>query len=101
MILNPKLLVLENENDSVLLKVGKANDIIKMSIMEFKIITNYSETTDFNSVQENFKDDIEIEKNQMDFLIGKAIENKILIAKNSSQDSNWGINFILKKNKKI
>ncbi len=101
MILNPSLLVLENESDLVLLKIGKNNKIIKMSSIEFEILTFYSKVSDFNSVQENFKNEIEIENDQMKLLVTKATENKILVSEDSLPERSSGINFILKKNKKI
>lgn len=101
MILNPSLLVLENESDLVLLKVGKSNSIIKMSSTEFEILTFYSKVSDFNSVIENFKNEIEIENDQMTILVTKAAENKILIPEDSLPGRSFGLNFIFKKNKKI
>jgi len=101
MKLNPNIIVINNLNNLILIKIGNTDRIIKMSTIEFDIITYYSKVLNVNLVKENFKSVINIEKDQMNILIKKATENKILIPNDSSTETNSSINFIFKKNKKI
>jgi hypothetical protein len=101
MKLNPSIIVINNHNNLILIKIGNTDKIIKMSSIEFNIITNYSKVLDINLVIENFKNEIKIETSQMVLLIEKATENKILITNDSLINNNSSINFIFKKNKKI
>ncbi|MGQ7854389.1 hypothetical protein ACUN24_09080 [Pedobacter sp. WC2501] len=101
MKINPNLSVLENDNELVILRIGSNGGFIKMSAIEYDIINYYSKTPDFYIVQEYFRNDVLIIKEQMDLLIKKAYESKIFINDDSKIEKGGFINFILKRNKKM
>lgn len=101
MILNPNLLILQNEENFVLLKVGSSNNLVKMSPVEFKIISLYSEMSSFEFIKEHLKKEVDIDREQMDLLLLKASENKILLAADDGLDQCSAISFVFNKNGRI
>lgn len=101
MKINPNLTVLENNTDSVTIKIGKSDKIVRMSRIEFEVINYYSTVLNFAAVKEYFQETVEIGKDVLDMLIKKATDNKILIDKVQDGNLESNFRFILKRKKRI
>lgn len=100
MEINKKLIILSKTDDEVILKIGKNDEIIKLSVIELDIIKYYSEVDDTTKVISHFKNIIEIIEDDLNTLINKAESLKILVSNNKYLKEYW-IKPKLKRNKKI
>ena len=101
MKMNPNLIILDKDSKQIILKTGSGDGVVKMSPIEFEIIENYSNTLSMELVIAHFKDIIEIEVNQLESLILKAKQSKILVDENTSFKKNTRVQLLLKRNKRI
>jgi hypothetical protein len=100
MYLNKSLTVLEEKNNSLLLKIGNSDKFVKMSNIEFDIIKSFSKLKDFQNVISAFSDVVEIEESQLSQLIDKAKENQILTDSVTDKKEFW-ITTVYKRKKKL
>jgi hypothetical protein len=101
MEINKKLIILSKTNDEVILKIGKTDEIIKLSVIELDIIKYYSEVDNNTKVISHFKNIVEIIEDDLNTLINKAKSLKILVSNNKKYLKEYWIKPKLKRNKKI
>lgn len=91
LILNPYIEVIDNTDNLILLRIQ--NEIIKITPIEYEIISAYSTNNAFYEVIKKFSHVIKIREEQLGALISKSVQNKILIEE-SEKISSTGLGFL-------
>ena len=100
MEINKNIIVINDDEGKVVLKIGNSDKFIKMSKIEYDIIEYYIEVYDKNEVIQHFKNIIQIDLVSLNLLIDKSAENGI-ITKHSVNKNFSFLKFRFKRNKKI
>ncbi|GEM56606.1 hypothetical protein B0A58_11920 [Flavobacterium branchiophilum NBRC 15030 = ATCC 35035] len=107
-MLNPRISIVSNENELIILKINGSDNFIKLSSIEFEIIQEYSKDNNSSRVIHYFENKVHIEYEQFNKLIELAKNNNILISENYTKlkDKSFsflGVTFdlILKRNSKL
>ena len=79
MELNKNIIIISDNSNKLILKIGNSDKLIKLSKIEFEIIENFIKYKDKDVVINNFVKIIKIDNITLNLLIDKAIENKIII----------------------
>ncbi|WP_413512042.1 hypothetical protein [Myroides odoratus] len=91
---------IEKNQEFLLIKVKNAEHLVKLSLLEFAIIEQYCRMLNKESVIAFFSDTVEIKMEQLDLLLGIAIQNKLLVEQDFSNGARFFF-FRLKRKKAI
>ena len=100
MELNKNIIIISDDNNKLILKIGNSDKLIKLSKIEFEIIENFIKYKDKDVVINNFVKIIKIDNITLNLLIDKAIENKIIIDNYPNKPFSF-LNIKFKRNKRI
>jgi hypothetical protein len=101
MKLNQNILLLSEEDNVVVLKIGTSDQVIRLSEIEWNVLNCFANENNNQKVIDIFKSSIEIKEHVLDTLITKAVENKVLIEKNEEQKKQRWLKLTFKRKKSI
>ena len=101
MKLNQNILILAEEDNVVVLKIGTSDMAIRLSSIEWEIIKSFATENDNQKVIERFKNSIQIEEQDLVNLVTKAIENKVLIGNDEVEEKQRWLKLTFKRKKSI
>ena len=100
MELNKNIIIISDNSNKLILKIGNSDKLIKLSKIEFEIIENFIKYKDKDVVINNFVKIIKIDNITLNLLKDKAIENKIIIDNYPNKPFSF-LNIKFKRNKRI
>lgn len=101
MKLNQNILLLSEQDNVVVLKIGTSDQVIRLSSIEWEVIKTFAAVNNNQKVIELFQNIIQIKEQVLENLVTKAIDNKVLISDEEVEVNQRWLKLTLKRKKSI